>query len=473
MKPVDSWAKTAENISLDSLMEIFPEACIVINDDWYIVNMNNHAESLFLYPKEYLTSKPFWEIAPQYLNTPFYNALHKVKGDKKMVYVEFTGVTSGRYFGATIDRINDYCIVFFRDISAFRYTQIELVKAEERFAAAFRKNPAIMTIVSLDTGRYITVNDAFTKYTGYSINEVVGKTKEELDLVCSSIPGDSEIQFVKNIPLREVTMAYKTKSKECREALLSSEIIEINGRPCLLGVAIDVTDSVTYKKEIINMERLKLVGQMAAGIAHEIRNPLQTVRGFLQLLSAKEEISQYSPQFTLMINELDRANQIITDYLALSRDKATEFTTGNLNQIIKKILPLMQIQAVKEDKTIAVELNNIPQVLLNESEIIQLLLNLARNALEATGTKGIITITTKADSDWLVLSVSDQGQGIPVDVQDQIGMPFFSTKANGTGLGLPMCYSIAERHNAKLNFISNENGTTFYLRFPLNCRERS
>ncbi|KJS86226.1 MAG: hypothetical protein JM58_07305 [Peptococcaceae bacterium BICA1-8] len=352
-------------------------------------------------------------------------------------------------------------------MSAAKHTQTELVKAEERFSAAFKKSPALMSIVSLDTGRYIAVNDAFTKYTGYSINDVIGKTKEELDLVCSSSPDECQSKFLKNIPLKEVTMAYKTKSKEYREAILSSEIIEINGRPCLLGVAIDVTDSITYRKEIVNMERLKLVGQMAAGIAHEIRNPLQTVRGFLQLLSFKEEITPYFPQFALMINELDRANQIITDYLALSRDKATEFTLGNLNEIIRKILPLMQIQAVNEDKSITVEHNNIPQVWLNENEIIQVVLNLAKNALEATETKGMITITTEADNDCLVLSISDQGQGIPTELQGQIGMPFFSTKLNGTGLGLPMCYSIAERHNAKLDFVSNENGTTFYLRFPL------
>ena len=467
MKPVDSWAKTVENISPDSLMEIFPDAYILFNDDGYIVKMNSQAESIFLYPKEYLMSKPFWEIAPQYINTSFYNALHKVKEDKKKVYIEFTGATSGRYFGVTIDRINDYYIIFFRDISAAKHTQTELVKAEERFSAAFKKSPALMSIVSLDTGRYIAVNDAFTKYTGYSINDVIGKTKEELDLVCSSSPDECQSKFLKNIPLKEVTMAYKTKSKEYREAILSSEIIEINGRPCLLGVAIDVTDSITYRKEIVNMERLKLVGQMAAGIAHEIRNPLQTVRGFLQLLSFKEEITPYFPQFALMINELDRANQIITDYLALSRDKATEFTLGNLNEIIRKILPLMQIQAVNEDKSITVEHNNIPQVWLNENEIIQVVLNLAKNALEATETKGMITITTEADNDCLVLSISDQGQGIPTELQGQIGMPFFSTKLNGTGLGLPMCYSIAERHNAKLDFVSNENGTTFYLRFPL------
>jgi len=464
---VDSWAKLVECITPDSILEIFPDACLVFNDDMYIIKMNSPAEKLFLYPKDYLMSKPFWEVAPQYINTPLSNTLHKVKKNKNKEYVEITGTTSGICFGVTIERINDYYIVFFKDISAFKHTQNKLLKSEERFSAAFRKSPALMSIVSLDTGRYIAINDVFTKYTGYSINEVVGKTKEELDIVCSSSPNENESQFLKNIPLKEVTMAYKTKSKEYREFLLSSETIEINGRPCLLDVGIDVTDSATYKKEIINMERLKLVGQMASGIAHEIRNPLQTVRGFLQLLSANEEITPYYPQFLLMINELDRANQIITDYLALSKDKATEFTLGNLNEIIRKVLPLMQIQAVNEDKFIAVEDNNIPQVWLNEYEIIQLLLNLVRNALEATGTKGIITITTEADNDWLILSVSDQGQGIPAELQEQIGMPFFSTKLNGTGLGLPMCYSIAERHNAKLDFISNEDGTTFYLRFPI------
>lgn len=454
-----------------NLFEIIPEACFVFNEDWYIIKMNSYAEQMFLLPKEYLMSKPFWEIAPQYVNTELYYTVLKVAKDKISVYKELKGLTSTRWFAVSAKNLGSYIIVFFRDISASMHAKAEFVRSEERFLAAFKKSPALMSILSLDNGEYISINDTFVKFTEYSPGEVIGKTKDQLNILCNNNDDNIKDQFLSNKPFKELSIVYRTKSNNCRHAVISSEQININGKPCLLNVGIDITDTVKYQKELENFERFNLVGQMSAAIAHEIRNPLQVVKGYLQLLRSKKEITTYSTQFDMMTGELERVNQIITEYLSLSRIKTSEFKFMNINQVINKILPLIEAQAMEENKKVIAQLGNIPKVWLDEGEIKQIVLNLVKNGLEAVEQQQCVKIQTQEDSQSVMLIISDQGNGIPVEVQGKIGSPFFTTKENGTGIGLAMSYGIAKRHHAKMEFVSNNKGTTFTIHFPINTKD--
>jgi len=220
-----------------------------------------------------------------------------------------------------------------------------------------------------------------------------------------------------------------------------------------------------YEKEMARLERLNLVGQMAAGIGHEIRNPLTTVRGFLQLLGAKEEFQQSKDYFELMIDELDRANSIITDYLSLAKDKTVDLKPLSLNCVIEKLYPLIQADALVSDKDVIMDLLDTEVLLLDEKEICQLILNLARNGLEAMSDGGKLTIRTFMDGEEAVLVVEDEGSGIETEDLEKIGTPFFTTKENGTGLGLATCYSISARHNAAIQIETGPLGTTFFVRF--------
>jgi len=204
---------------------------------------------------------------------------------------------------------------------------------------------------------------------------------------------------------------------------------------------------------------------MAAGIGHEIRNPMTTVRGFLQLLGGKERYTQDKEFMNLMVDELDRCNAIITEYLTLAKDKSVELKRQCLNQKIRAIMPLLQADAMKQDKSIEVELNAIPYLVIDGNEIKQLILNLVRNGLEAMSPGGLLSIKTYRTDDEVILTVQDQGSGIAPEVLEKIGTPFFTTKDNGTGLGLAVCYSIAQRNNAKIDIETSASGTTFYVRF--------
>lgn len=232
-----------------------------------------------------------------------------------------------------------------------------------------------------------------------------------------------------------------------------------------LKVAEDITEQKRIEKEMARLERLSLVGEMAAGFGHEVRNPMTVVRGFLQLLGEKKELTHYKEYFKLMMDELDRANSIITEYLSLAKNKVLDLKAGNLNTVVNALLPLIYADGINSDKQVKIELQETPDLFFDEKEIRQLILNLVRNGFEAMPSGGHLTISTHGDFQEVVLSVQDEGTGIAPEVLEKLGTPFFTTKDTGTGLGPAVCYSIAARHNATIEVKTGPSGTTFYVRF--------
>jgi signal transduction histidine kinase len=199
------------------------------------------------------------------------------------------------------------------------------------------------------------------------------------------------------------------------------------------------------------LDRLNMIGQMAAGISHEFRNPITTVRGFIQMLSGRKELAGIKDYFDIMIEEIDRANAIITEFLTLSKNKSLNLKRDNINICINKLFPMIQAGAFNDDKDVALELtDNIPDIWMDASEIRQLVLNITRNAIEASPRDGVVRIRTYTEGKEVVLAVQDQGNGIDPETLSKLGTPFFTTKVDGTGMGLVICYRIAERHNAKI-----------------------
>lgn len=179
----------------------------------------------------------------------------------------------------------------------------------------------------------------------------------------------------------------------------------------------------------------------------------------------------YGEQLELMIDELDRANGIITEFLSLAKNKTVTMSSTNLNQIIETIVLLLQSDALIRGNVIELQLGDIPPVAADDKEIRQCVLNLVRNGLDATPKGGTVTIGTAAEEHRVVLTVKDQGPGIPPEVRDKLGTPFFTTKENGTGLGLAVCYSIAQRHHATIEIDTGPKGTAF--RFVFDLREKT
>ncbi|KJS17492.1 MAG: hypothetical protein VR69_04765 [Peptococcaceae bacterium BRH_c4b] len=341
-----------------------------------------------------------------------------------------------------------------------------LQMAEERFAKMFNASPNPMAINRFRDGHFISVNDSFEKITGYSRSEIADNTVASLNLIPNPKDFHNMLKALYKkggITNQEISLQGKTGQQYV--VLLSAESIIVNGEKCILSIITDITERKRIEKEMARLDRLNLMGQMAAGIGHEIRNPMTSIRGFLQILMDKEDCINYRKYFNLMIEELDRANSIITEFLSMAKNKPNQLKLLNLNDIINTLQPLIEADARNSNKNVNVQLEDVPDLMLNDKEIRQLILNIVRNGMEAMLPGGNLTIRTFTDSGVAVLEITDQGKGIDTAIIDQIGTPFFTTKEQGTGLGLAICESIAGRHNADISLVSRPDGTTFYVRF--------
>jgi len=342
--------------------------------------------------------------------------------------------------------------------------QMELVKSEERNSATLNAIPDMLFRIRLD-GTLLDYR--------MPVQCLPFLVQREDYLVTSSIYEFLPESLALHI-LEEVKIALTTKKMR-----VSQFNDEINGNyySCDLRVSMinesdaivivqDQTELHSARRKFQRLENLHLIGEMAASIGHEVRNPLTTVRGYLQYLSRKEERKDQLGTFELMISELDRANAIITEFLALAKNKALRIEKRNINHIITAIYPLLKADAVVDNKDIMLEIDKaVPPSYLDESEIRQMVINLVRNGLEAIEEGKTVTIKTYKQASYVVLVIQDQGEGIPVSIIEKIGTPFFTTKEKGTGLGLSICYSIAERHKATMDFETDSRGTKVIVKF--------
>lgn len=173
-------------------------------------------------------------------------------------------------------------------------------------------------------------------------------TKMNIFIVCQAIESRSEI--------KNLAYGCRTKSGQHIDTLISGLTISFNDQPCWLAILKDISDRTRFEREMARLERLNLIGEMAAGIGHEIRNPMTTVRGFLQLLHDRGESERLNDYYDLIMEELDRANAIITEYLSLAKDKRVLLRDLSLNTLINDIFPMIQADSFVADKNIELEL---------------------------------------------------------------------------------------------------------------------
>ncbi|GBF35042.1 signal transduction histidine kinase [Desulfocucumis palustris] len=376
---------------------------------------------------------------------------------------KFPGELSASLFRGRDDRYLTSLII--NDISQRKRTEEMLLLLANIVESS---NDAVIS--GSPDGTIISWNPGAENIFNYSAEEIIGENFSIL------MPAESREEFGND--LERVAMGFGLKNYKtiCLKKGDSPINVSISISPLkgadgkitgFSSIVRDISEQIKIEMEMARLDRLNLVGQMAAGIGHEIRNPMTSVRGFLQLLQGRKECTSFSEYFKLMIGELDRANAIITEYLAVARDRPVEQKMRDINSIVEAMFPLINADAINENKNVRLDLGEVPELLLDEKEIRQLILNLARNGLEAMSTGGCMAIRTSREGENVVLSVQDQGVGIDPEVLERLGTPFFTTKEKGTGLGLATCYSIAARHNATIEIETGSQGTTFFIIFKI------
>ena len=336
----------------------------------------------------------------------------------------------------------------------------------ERFYKAFLMNPSLMWIVTVRDRVHVDVNEAYAQALGTSREKIIGCTTDKINIWQErKTRGKVAKLLLETGKITNYEVQYRHKLRGQRYALMNAELVVIAGEPCFFTVLTDITERKYLENEMARFDRLNLVGQMAAAIGHEVRNPMTAVRGFLQIFLQKAELNNYQEHFSIMIEELDRANSILTEFLSLAKDKTVELQRASLNNVIEAIFPLLQADAFRLGHNIIVEAGEISEFEFDEKEIRQLILNLVRNGLEAMEQAGTVKIKTYTVDGKIVLAVQDSGSGISPAIMDKLGTPFLTTKGTGTGLGLPVCYRIVERHGAHIAAHSGPGGTLFTVTF--------
>ncbi|OUM85342.1 MAG: PAS domain-containing sensor histidine kinase [Bacillus thermozeamaize] len=235
----------------------------------------------------------------------------------------------------------------------------------------------------------------------------------------------------------------------------------------------DVTNLRSLEYQVQRNDRLAMIGQIAAGTAHEIRNPLTSIKGFLQMLNRTlEEKGMFREKgYTdVMLAELERVNHLVSEFLLLSKHKEVQYRPLQVVDVLREILPIIETQAHLNNVEVLFQIKpNLPLVRADSELLKQVFLNIAKNGIEAMEEGGKLTISQRLNEEeqTLLVVVRDTGPGIPAYVMDRIFDPFFTTKEHGTGLGLSVCQKILHDMGGNLTFSTKGYGTTFYIHLPL------
>ena len=253
--------------------------------------------------------------------------------------------------------------------------------------------------------------------------------------------------------------------------LTVNQFLDANGK--LTGyifIAKDITETKKLEYQIFQAEKLAALGQLSAGMAHEINNPLFVISGRLQMLKLEALPEKLTETIDLIDSQTNRIRKLVDQILKFARKSTSTLEAVNINEIIELALPLVNHSV---SPSVKVEINkslekNMPKILGDTYQLEEVFLNIIINAYHAMPDGGVIKITTRNFQDlYAQIQITDTGIGIPAVNLKNIFMPFFSTKGQGTGLGLSICHNIIKNHNGSIELESQVNqGTTFTIKLP-------
>lgn len=335
-------------------------------------------------------------------------------------------------------------------------------------------NDVNLGIIVIDTESRVTdINRAASHILGIEKGELVGKT------FCEMFPDlPAENALISKSLLEGVTVQNKSFTwlvdGRTYELLLDSHHLH-NEDGELVGAYVifkDVSNLRTIDERMQRSDRLSMIGRVAAGTAHEIRNPLTSIRGFLQLIrSSLEEVGMAKEQeyVDLMLMEIKRINSLVDQFLLLSKPRDVQYRVVDLNSVLCEIIPIINSEALLYDVEVIDRTDGSMPRIIGDSELLkQVFLNICKNGVEAIGNKGRLTIEyeKKEIEKNIHIHIIDTGKGIPPYVVDRIFDPFFTTKEEGTGLGLSVCLRIIQDLGGNIRVSSKGYGTKFSVILP-------
>jgi PAS domain S-box-containing protein len=357
------------------------------------------------------------------------------------------------------------------DITEQKCAEEALRNSEERFRSAFDYAAIGMTLAETN-GRLLKVNDSFCKMVGYSEQELFRTTFQSIthpeDL-------DTNLDHIKQLMSGEIDhfqieKRYIHKYGQVVWGIVSVSVVrDGKGKPLYFITQIqDITKRKEAEELLRKSEKLSAVGQLAAGVAHEVRNPLTAVKGFVQFLLTKE--SENKEYYHIMLSEVEQIEFIISEFLVLAKPQMAKFKKEDIQKILQNVIALVDTKIIMNNVKIYLECDqDIPLIECDQNKLKQVFINILQNAIEAMPDDGnVLIIVKKEQSDKIQISFTDQGCGISEERISKLGEPFYSNKEKGTGLGLMISYKIIEEHQGRINVKSIVGqGTTFDVILPV------
>lgn len=387
--------------------------------------------------------------------------------------VTYEGESKGVYYLASLRPIRRNGKVI--EVIASCVDITERKKAEEELERTKKLLESIIEdsadgICIIDTGgNVIRVNHSFEMLYGWSENELIGRQlpivppemEDEFKSITQEIQGDmlaKTFETVRQNKAGELVHVSITLSPIKND---HGEII------ALTGITRDISERIKSEEFFRKADKLNVVGQLAAGLAHEIRNPLTSLKGFLQLMKSSEK--RKVEHCEIMLSEVDRMNSIINELLIFSKPQPKVLKKNDIGTLLHSVVTLLEAQATMNGVQVYIEIyEDLPPIDSSEVDIKQVFVNVIKNAIEATPNGGKIQIVAFVQLNEIIIRVTDEGVGIPTDNIHRLGEPFYTTKEQGTGLGLMMCYKIIHDHKGSLAIQSTlSQGTTVDIRLPV------
>lgn len=402
------------------------------------------------------------------------------KKDKTLIDVSLT-ISPILDFRGNVIALSAIC----RDISERKRAERELQKlhqqlkdSEMKYRALIEQATDAVYVVELNEDqlptRFIEVNPVACKRFGYSREELLSMSFP------SNVPPDSPMVERIIEKIREGQTAFTLQDEftfpkgNTMTIEFSVRVFNLNGKKVFLSISRDITERLKTEELLRKSEKLAVVGQLSTAIAHEIKNPLTAMKGFMQLLKlmGNKDTEHY---IDIVLSEIDRIDSITNEFMTLAKPEALEIKTNDLNVLMKQVVMLIEPQATMNCIQIKTEFTSDTSFILCENnQLKQAFINILKNAIEATPMGGVILIQIEyvPDKNLVNIRFIDHGCGIEKERLPYLGEPFYSIKENGIGLGLMICYKIIEKHQGEI-FIESEvgKGTTVNIALPISTLE--
>lgn len=348
-------------------------------------------------------------------------------------------------------------------VSSGRYTMIDKHLRGKLYKWAFEGTHIGMAVLDLD-GNVMIYNSEIL-----SVFQIIDQDiyrQNIMDLLASI---GIEAKFRTELMCQAqkgISQDYKVKQNGTMIRRYHIEVCSLFGEKILF----QIQDSTLFNSNegVTTSDKVYLSAQMAMGIAHEVRNPLTSIKGFIQLLDDTHINVEQKGYLRVISDELDRMEAILSELLILGKPKKLTLSHVEVSSLCNHVLQLIEMQSINSNITIfTTYLSHLPPLICDEDQIKQVFLNLLKNAIEAMPSGGHITIRATRQASNIQVEISDQGEGIPKDIIAHFGEPFQTTKSGGTGLGLSICHKIIENHEGKMEFITGRTGTTFNILLPI------